>query len=520
MKKNIITVCALLTVSLFMFVSCSGSLTDTLLKVMDSTNTNVFEQAGMVKPDTSAADNALKAMESTNTKVDVKNDGTIDLSAHEEFKALADAKITIQLEDPELKAAASKGVLAPQTEAQKEEFRKAINSATNEASKKAIEDQLKQPVEGKDKEAVQGTMAIASAAIDSVVSMLKPESGSDPGTEPGTKPETPSDQIISVLEELSSQLAETAKNENAVITEADKVQAQLLTNIAVSAAKASEAIAKSAGTEEALKDPQVKELIDDTLTLYATAKIASGSVDILQTEGLFDILSSASSSGSKAVIEIGEDGMPEDMKKLFINVIKNSLGTDPNKYVARYNAYKNMVQSRNLTYAVIGGDTKVTNNKDLKATATTGAVIEFANAAIFSTILDPSFSVIIGEDKVPVLSILIDIVSSSPNLFTKYEIASEKYPEFLTDFFNGDLVISEEVGKGYQSLMIKTLEYLVDEAKTADNMLKAGGLNVKDLLKALNISSDDVKIESLDQGLQVLIEKMKTNMKPNEEGQR
>lgn len=504
MKKNIITVCVLLTVSLFMFVSCSGSLTDTLLKVMDSTSTNVFEQTGLVKPDTSAADNALKAMESTNTKVEVnKTDGTIDLSAHEEFKALADAGITIKL-DSDLQAAASQGVLAPQTEAQKEEFRKAINSATNEASKKAIEDQLKKPVEGKDKEAVQGTMAIASAAIDSVVSMLKPESGSDPGTEPGTKPETPSDQIISVLEELSSQLAETAKNENAVITEADKVQAQLLTNIAVSAAKASDAIAKSAGKEEVLKDPQVKELIDDTLTLYATAKIASGSVDILQTEGLFDILSSASSSGSKAVIEIDEDGMPEDMKKLFINVIKNSLGTDPNKYVARYNAYKNMVQSRNLTYAVIGGN-KVTD-ASLKATATTGSVLEFANAALFSTVLSPDYTVKIDGKYVSVYSILIDIVSSSPNLFTKYEIESEDYHEFLTAFFNGHA----EIG-GTKEFMIGILNSLIPAAKTADNMLTAGGLNVKDLLKALNISSDDVKIESLDKGLEELIEKMKNN---------
>ena len=300
-----------------------------------------------------------------------------------------------------------------------------------------------------------------------------------------------------------------------MITEADKVQAQLLTNIAVSAAKASEVLTKSAGKAEALEEPEVKELINDTLTLYATAKIASGSVDILQTEGLFDILSSASSSGSKAVITIDEDGMPEDMKKLSINVIKNSLGTDPNKYVARYNAYKNMVQSRNLTYAVIGGNT-VTNNKDLKATATTGAVIEFANAAIFSTILDPKFTIPVEGNNVTFLSILREVVNSSENLFTEYTIESVEYYDFLKDFFNGDLKISEEVGKGYQGLMIKTLESLVDEVKTADNMLKAGGLNVKDLLKALNISSDDVEIESLDKWLEKLID----DMKKNQEGQR
>ena len=169
MKKNIISVCALLLVTLFMFVSCSGSITDTLLKVMDSTNTNVFEQAGMVKPDTSAADNALKAMESIQSTVEVKEDGTINLSAHEEFKVLAEAGIEIQLKN-DLAKVASQAVLAPQTETQKAEFKKAINSATNDASKKALEDQMKKEVSEKEKAAVQGTMAVTSGAIDSVVS--------------------------------------------------------------------------------------------------------------------------------------------------------------------------------------------------------------------------------------------------------------------------------------------------------------------------------------------------------------
>lgn len=490
MKKNIISVCALILVTLFMFVSCSGSITDTLLKVMDGTNTNVFEQAGMVKPDTSAADNALKAMKSDTATVEVKSDGTINLSAHEELKVLADANIEIKLEDKKLQEIA-KVVLAPQTETQKAEFKKAINSATNDASKKALENQMKQPVRDEEKAAVKGTMAVTSGAITSVVEKLNATAPSSAEVE----------QVVQILSGLSTQLAETAKDETAVITEADKVQAQLLTNIAVSAAKASEAIAKSAGTEEALKDPQVKELIDDTLTLYATAKIASGSVDILQTEGLFDILSSASSSGSKAVIKIDEDGMPDEIKKLFINLIKNSLGTDPDKYASRYSSYKNMVESRNLTYAVIGGN-KVTDSS-LKATATTGSVLEFANAAIFSTVLSPSFTVKIAETDVTIASILYDVVKNSPNLFTKYEIQSVEYYDFLTAFFNRKAEIV-----GTKELTIKVLESLKAEANTADNMLTAGGLSVKDLLKALNISSSDEEIESLDKWLDKLIKDM------------
>lgn len=300
MKKNIKYVCFLITLTLFMFVSCSGNLTDTLLKVMDSTNTNVFEQAGIVKPDTSAADNALKAMNSSKVEITAEADGSVNITDQDEFKAIKEAGIEFKLTG-DLATAAANGVLAPQTAEQKASFAAAINS-TNEASQKALEDKLTKKVSDEDKLLVQGTMAVASSTISSAAKNFDEDS-----------------DVYKLLDGLATQLKETATNEAAEITEADKVQAQLLTNIAVSAAKAS----KDLQGENPLESQNVKELVNDTLTLYKVAKIASGSVDILQTEGLFDLFTNQK-EGSKGIVEINAEKKYVD---LVINLIKNGLGT-------------------------------------------------------------------------------------------------------------------------------------------------------------------------------------------------
>ena len=219
MKKNIKYVCVLITLTLFMFVSCSGNLTDTLLKVMDSTNTNVFEQAGIVKPDTSAADNALKAMNSSKVEITKESDGSVDISQIDGLEAIGE-NITIKLPS-NLGNDGKFALLAPQTAEQKASFAVAINS-TNEASQKVMEEKFSKPVDGDDKILVQGTMAVASGIITKVAEELQ------------SKPD-----VSKILTDLATQLGQTAQEKNPNITEADKVQAQLLTNIAVSAANAS-----------------------------------------------------------------------------------------------------------------------------------------------------------------------------------------------------------------------------------------------------------------------------------------
>ena len=491
MKKNIKYVCVLITLTLFMFVSCSGNLTDTLLKVMDSTNTNVFEQAGIVKPDTSAADNALKAMNASKVEIEKEGD-TVDITSNKEFEAIKEAGIEITLTG-DLATAAANGVLAPQTAEQKASFVAAINS-TNEASQKVMEEKLTKEISGDDKKLVQGTMAVASGAISEA------------------KKNLPDGPVKDLLDGLANQLKTTATSntEEIIITEADKVQAQLLTNIAVSAAKASEALK----ADNPLETKEVKELVNDTLTLYKAAKIASGSVDILKTEGLFDAFTNinSSSKGVKAVEDNGYSvkiNADEKYVKLVINLIKNGIGTDPNKYNSKYNSYKCMVDARNLTFAIV---TQKVDDPTIKASATTGSVIELINAALFANLLDPSFTLPVSENNtlegnkyVSFRTILMDIIDSSPNLFTKGEINSNTYSKSLTELFSSD---PKESGTEFNNKCIELLNKLIETAKTADNMMKVGGFDIASLLKSLNISGDTGEIKSIEEWLGKLITNM------------
>ena len=474
MKKNIKYVCVLITLTLFMFVSCSGNLTDTLLKVMDSTNTNVFEQTGIVKPDTSAADNALKAMNSSKVNIEITSEEGTSKATY--------AGLDIEL-SKDLAELAAEGVLAPQTAEQKASFAAAINS-TNEASQKALEDKLTKPVSKDDKKLVQGTMAVASGAITEAAKQITDTS------------------VKEFLDNLATQLKNTATNKDAEITEADKVQAQLLTNIAVSAAKAKDKINN-------LNAPETKELINDTLTLYTTAKIASGSVDILQTEGLFDLFTNQKASSKEVKTE--EDfsvKINEDHQKyvdLVINLIKNGLGTDSSKYNSKYNSYKCMVDARNLTFSIV---TKAVNDSTIKASATTGSVIELINAALFANLLDPSFTLPVSEkntlegNNVSFRTILMDIIDSSPNLFTKGEINSNTYSKSLTELFSSD---PKESGTEFNNKCIELLNKLIRTARTADNMMKVGEFDIASLLKSLNISGDTDEIPSIEGWIKKLI---------------
>lgn len=491
MKKNIKYVCVLITLTLFMFVSCNGNLTDTLLKVMDSTNTNVFEQAGIVKPDTSAADNALKAMNSSKVEITAEADGSVNITDQDEFKAIKEAGIEFKLTG-NLATAAANGVLAPQTAEQKANYAKAINS-TNAASQKAMEDKLTKEVSEEDKKLVQGTMAVASGAITAAKDSL------------------PNGSVKDLLKDLADQLEKTAIDKNAEITEADKVQAQLLTNIAVSAAKAKDKI-------NDLNAPETKELINDTLTLYTTAKIASGSVDILQTEGLFDLFTNQKASSKEVKTE--EDfsvKINADQKyiDLVINLIRNGLGTDSSKYNSKYNSYKCMVDARNLTFAIV---TKAVDDSTIKASATTGSVIELINAALFTNLLDPNFKLDVTEnitekeDKVPFRTILMDIVKSSPNLFTKSKIKSDKYSKSLNSLFGSNPTDSNT---DFNKIGVQLLENLLPTAETADNMMGVGGIDIKELFKTLNITGETGGIKSIKGWIEDLIKQMKGN--PNQE---
>ena len=100
------------------------------------------------------------------------------------------------------------------------------------------------------------------------------------------------DNVKTLLNSLAEDYKEAANSDN--FTEADKAQGQLITNVAASAVQASAVLADNTKTnEQKLEDPAVKELLNDTFTLYNAAKIATGKVDILESESIINELISS-----------------------------------------------------------------------------------------------------------------------------------------------------------------------------------------------------------------------------------
>lgn len=500
MKKNIISVCALLLVTLFMFVSCSGSITDTLLKVMDGTKTNVFEQAGLVKPDTSAADNMMKSLETKPTEIAVTKEGTdnykVNLASNDQFKdalkALEGTGVSAEIKLSEDLAAFATKALAPQTSEQKKTYSESISKIYSQNSDSAFDAaEAKFKTEVTDPEtvaAVKGSMAIASGLIDNVT----------------TKVGSTSD-IGKALDQISKEFKEVAQLDGP-ITEGDKATAQLVTNVAVSAAAASSVLADSSKTiAEKMEDPAVKEFINDANVLYNTSKLAAGSIDITKS-GIFELLMEKTDSNSKAVdVNVGE--MPDKYKKLIPSLVKSLLGTNPDQYRTKIRSLKAMVNARNVAFAVVTEtDTtkiKASEYANLKNQASLGSVVEYITAAAVVQLDN-----VLVDKGTTFLDVAIDVVKTSgPEFFNGLEVlkASEKNVGLVEKLFSGS---DSEI----KSVMSDVFKNVKTDAITADKMLTVGGSSVGDLLELMKIqSSEGQQITSISAFIDKLIADMNKN---------
>lgn len=272
MKKQFLCVFTLVLLTLLLFVSCSGSLTDTLLKVMDGTDTNVYIKTGIVKPSTEAVDKVLDALTTETTSVTVANDNKVTVT-------IGGQPISVDVTDADLKELINNGgVLAPQTEEKKEQLTASINEAiSSPTAKEQLAKELSKAVnDAETVDAIQGTYALGSSALADVA-------GND-----GIP-----NNVKTLLSSLAEDYKEAAKSED--FTEADKAQAQLIVNAAASAVNAAKALENNStlSDEKKLELPEVKELLNDTLTLYNAAKIATGKVDILESESIINELISS-----------------------------------------------------------------------------------------------------------------------------------------------------------------------------------------------------------------------------------
>lgn len=459
MKKNIKYVCVLITLTLFMFVSCSGNLTDTLLKVMDSTNTNVFEQAGIVKPDTSAATKVLDALETNNTTVTISSDNKVAI-------AIGDKEVKITIQDDELKSYVNGGILQPQTAEQKKQLKDNVSEAFNNG---AVHDKLEKELgntvtDSTTISAIKGTFALGSSALTTVADSI------DNSQSP----------IKKALNNLADSYATVAKT-GITYTEADKAQAQLLNNIAASATTASSVLLDTTKTkEEKMNDPAVKEFIDDTLTLYNVAKIATGSVDIIKEAQIIPTLLGNSNSDR----EINVDGIPENIKKLIPNLIASLLGKDPIKYDSKIRSYTSMVNAKNAAFAIVGENEEY---PALKSQATNTAILEYITAAIIKQIGNDT----VKYEGITLLELIDDVVKSSGAGFfdNMKEVKSDNYETQITSLFKD----------GYSDVLVSLLDSVEDDALVADKMLYVGDSSINalfDLLK-LDIKTEQKNISGL-----------------------
>lgn len=272
MRKQFLCVFTLVLLTLLLFVSCSGSLTDTLLKVMDGTDTNVYIKTGIVKPSTEAVDKVLDALTTETTPVTVANDNKVTVT-------IGGQPISVEVSDEGLQNLINNGgVLAPQTEEKKAQLTASINEAiSSPTSKEQLAKELSKAVTDETTvNAIKGTYALGSSALTAAANTT------------GIP-----DNVKTLLTNLAAKYEEAAK-ETDNFTEADKAQAQLIANAATSAVKASSTLASNpSNTEEVLENKDVKELLNDTLTLYNAAKIATGKVDILESESIINELISS-----------------------------------------------------------------------------------------------------------------------------------------------------------------------------------------------------------------------------------
>lgn len=273
MKKQFLCVFTLVLLILLLFVSCSGSLTDTLLKVMDGTDTNAYIKTGIVKPSTEAVDKVLDALTTETTSVTVATtDSTVIVK-------IGGKNISVEVSDAGLKELIKNGgVIAPQTEEKKAQLTASINEAiSSPTSKEQLAKELSKDVTDEETvKAIQGTYALGSSALSEV-------SGKD-----GIP-----DNVKTLLNKLAGE-CKAAATATTGFTEADKAQAQLIANAAASAVKASSILASNpSNKEDVLENEDVKELLNDTLTLYNAAKIATGKVDILASESIINELISS-----------------------------------------------------------------------------------------------------------------------------------------------------------------------------------------------------------------------------------
>lgn len=272
---NVLTVCLVL---LFALSSCS------LDSALEALRGNKYIEWGWTEADTTnvdAVNDAITNIKTDNTAVVDDESGELDLSKVDEKSGLYAIKqatealknatgstedITITLTN-EQKTAVEGGVLATMTGTEKNDFMSNINSSLNGAQRDVFVETMQEAADVSQQSAAKGSMALASAMINTVTQKL---GNTDDSTVKG---------IVDSLSSLQSTLDSKVSGEES-ITKADVVQTQMITNLVATVAQVASDMNDPTVTNP-LELKSVKTLINDAVTLSNTSKALSGDFDII-----------------------------------------------------------------------------------------------------------------------------------------------------------------------------------------------------------------------------------------------
>ena len=265
-----------------LLASCDGASLDKITEAMDKMDASVWEQAGIVKPDTTQLEAAIEAVATEKTEVAMTpwvgvgdtGSAVVDLNLTPGYEDLGGFTGTVNIKDQELAELIGGGVLAPQNEEQKAAMQTGLSEAmATESGSKLLTEALKQELGEEEAAAVRGTMALASGILESVSEKAKASSD---------MPEA----VIETIDTIATAFAGGAKSDKAV-TESDRVQMQIVTNITASAAALVEEMlveGPSEGGEESvdaiLEKPEVKVLINSVLQLAEVSELVPSVVNL------------------------------------------------------------------------------------------------------------------------------------------------------------------------------------------------------------------------------------------------
>lgn len=298
MKRKVSVILGICILMLIALSSCS------LDEALDRLQGNKYIEWGWAEIDTASVDAVVAIVDNmSKNEVTVGEGGNLSLEdnpALESIKNALDAlagegpsgNVSLNLREERADIIQKNGILASQSETEKNNLNNSVTAALNGATRDKFVDEMKQSAPADQSNAAKGSMALTAAVIDEVKKQI--DDSGELADDNALKP------IFDTLDTLQKELDSKSKN-NEALTKADVVQVQMITNLVNSAASVvGSGVFEGSSADEIVNDPAVKSLINDAVVLSNTTKALSGDVDLLTIPAIGDIIGMINDSNDES----------------------------------------------------------------------------------------------------------------------------------------------------------------------------------------------------------------------------